>query len=155
MKHASQLMPVVQAFQDRLGDDLIAIVLFGSQARGEATSTSDWDIFLIAHSLPVSTFQRHLYLKEIIPSDWRSLIAIIAKTPEEFESHLSVRFWQRIVGGLVGEAQNFGSMSQLVMDARSESLDLLDGFDTPQNNVRAETRQRLIPHFELVAVPLR
>ena len=85
MKHASQLMPVVQAFQDRLGDDLIAIVLFGSQARGEATSTSDWDILLIAHSLPVRTFQRHLYLKEMIPSDWRSLIAIIAKTQEEFE----------------------------------------------------------------------
>lgn len=101
MKHASQLMPVVQAFQDRLGDDLIAIVLFGSQARGEATSTSDWDIFLIAHSLPVSTFQRHLYLKEIIPSDWRSLIAIIAKTPEEFESHLSDLFLDIATDGVV------------------------------------------------------
>lgn len=101
MKHASQLMPVVQAFQDRLGDDLIAIVLFGSQARGEATSTSDWDILLIAHSLPVSTFQRHLYLKEIIPSDWRSLIAIIAKTPEEFESHLSDLFLDIATDGVV------------------------------------------------------
>ena len=101
MKHASQLMPVVQAFQDRLGDDLIAIVLFGSQARGEATSTSDWDIFLIAHSLPASTFQRHLYLKEIIPSDWRSLIAIIAKTPEEFESHLSDLFLDIATDGVV------------------------------------------------------
>ena len=101
MKHASQLMPVVQAFQDRLGDDLIAIVLFGSQARGEATSTSDWDILLIAHSLPVRTFQRHLYLKEMIPSDWRSLIAIIAKTQEEFESHLSDLFLDIATDGVV------------------------------------------------------
>ena len=30
-------------------------------------------------------------------------------------------------------------------------FDPLDGFDAPQNNLRSETTQRIIPHFKLVA----
>ena len=37
------------------------------------------------------------------------------------------------------------------MNSRGESLDLLDGFDAPLNDLRAETRQRFIPDLELVA----
>src|SRR3990172_8049053 len=44
-------------------------------------------------------------------------------------------------------------MSQLVMDACSEPLDLLDGFDAPQDDLRAETSQRLIPDLKLIRVP--
>src|SRR5215212_2203181 len=40
-----------------------------------------------------------------------------------------------------------------MMDPGSESFDLLDGFDSPQDNLRPETSQRIIPHFKLVAVP--
>ena len=39
------------------------------------------------------------------------------------------------------------------MNARSETFDLLDSFDAPQNKLRTETSQRVIPHFELVTVP--
>jgi predicted nucleotidyltransferase len=96
-----QVEPVIQALKEGLGGDLVALVLFGSQARGEATPTSDWDILLIAHSLPEQTFQRHLYLKEMIPSEWRSLVAVIAKTPEEFESHLSDLFLDIATDGII------------------------------------------------------
>ena len=44
-------------------------------------------------------------------------------------------------------------MGLLVMDARCETLELLDGFDAPQDDLRAETSQRLIPHFELIVAP--
>lgn len=33
----ARLAPIVEALSNGLGDDLLAIVLFGSQARGEAT----------------------------------------------------------------------------------------------------------------------
>ncbi len=101
MNRSDQLNPVVQAFQDKLGHDFIALVLFGSQARGDAVPTSDWDLLLIARSLPGRTFQRHLYLKEIVPPEWRSLVAVIAKTPEEFESYLPDLFLDIATDGVV------------------------------------------------------
>ncbi|MCS6949802.1 MAG: nucleotidyltransferase domain-containing protein [bacterium] len=38
----ARLNEVVQHLREHLGDSLIAVVLFGSQARGEATPESDW-----------------------------------------------------------------------------------------------------------------
>ena len=38
------LSPVLDALRNGLGDDLVAVVLFGSQARGEADPQSDWDL---------------------------------------------------------------------------------------------------------------
>ena len=33
-------------------DRLVAVVLFGSRARGEGSETSDWDLLVIAEGLP-------------------------------------------------------------------------------------------------------
>ena len=43
---------VVAALQNALGDRLIAVVLFGSRARGEVAPRSDWDFLVIAEDLP-------------------------------------------------------------------------------------------------------
>ena len=67
---------------------LIAIVLFGSRARGEADETSDWDLLLIARDLPDGGLKRHLALKRALPKLWRGRVALLAKTPEEFEARL-------------------------------------------------------------------
>lgn len=82
------LQPVVEAIVERLGEDLVALALFGSQARGEARPESDWDLLLVAHHLPERSLQRHFFLKSILPEDWRAQISFLAKTPEEFESSL-------------------------------------------------------------------
>ncbi|MBK8432567.1 MAG: nucleotidyltransferase domain-containing protein [Chloroflexi bacterium] len=58
-----QLQPVTSALQEALGDDLVALVLFGSRARGDARPDSDWDLLLIAEGLPERPFARHLALK--------------------------------------------------------------------------------------------
>lgn len=79
----------ITALQAGLGDRLIAVVLFGSRARGEASAESDWDMLLIAEGLPPTPFERHLFLKRLLPHGCRGAVSFLAKTPEEFESHLA------------------------------------------------------------------
>ena len=80
---------------------IIAIILFGSQARGEADETSDWDLLLIASDLPVGTLERHFALKRALPPDWRGRIALLAKTAEEFEARLPALFLDIAEDGVI------------------------------------------------------
>jgi len=99
--HAHLLAEVVAALKQGLGNDLVAVVLFGSRARGEADGASDWDVLVIAQHLPGKTFQRHVRLKGLLPVAWRGQIAILAKTPAEFEAHLTSLFLDIALDGVV------------------------------------------------------
>jgi len=96
-----QMTAVLSALQQGLGRNLVAVVLFGSRARGEADEDSDWDLFLIARDLPSRPFQRHLYLKRLLPVDWRGQVTILAKTPEEFDSYLASLFLDIALDGII------------------------------------------------------
>ncbi len=80
--------PVVEALCGGLGPDLVALALFGSRARGEAAPESDWDLLVIAEHLPERPLERHFRLKALLPEAWRAQVAILAKTPAEFEARL-------------------------------------------------------------------
>jgi len=82
------LKKVLTALQTALGDHLIAVVLFGSRARGEASAESDWDLLVLAEGLPEKPFERHLFLKQQLPPDCRGAVSLLAKTPREFEASL-------------------------------------------------------------------
>jgi predicted nucleotidyltransferase len=86
--HLRPMSEVVAALRRGLGGDLIAVVLFGSRARGQADEASDWDLLLVARHLPEGTLDRHMRLKKLLPPAWRAQTAILAKTPHEFESYL-------------------------------------------------------------------
>ncbi|NLG85005.1 MAG: nucleotidyltransferase domain-containing protein [Firmicutes bacterium] len=73
---------VVQALRQGLGENLVAVVLFGSWARGEAGPESDWDLLVLAHGL--KPLPRHFRLKTMLPEAWRGRVSILAKTPSEF-----------------------------------------------------------------------
>jgi uncharacterized protein len=79
---------VVEALCQGLGDRLLAVVLFGSRARGDANQTSDWDMLVIAQNLPEKPFARRLYLKQLLPLSCRGAVSILARTPTEFKAHL-------------------------------------------------------------------
>jgi predicted nucleotidyltransferase len=79
---------VVEALQMGLGERLRAVVLFGSRARGDARPESDWDFLVIAEGLPERAFDRHLLIKQRLPSMCRGAVSILARTPEEFERRL-------------------------------------------------------------------
>jgi Polymerase beta, Nucleotidyltransferase len=49
---------IVSGLREGLGDDLLAVVLFGSRARGEAREGSDWDFLVVARDLPKRTLER-------------------------------------------------------------------------------------------------
>jgi uncharacterized protein len=83
------LNQTVASLKKILGDRLIAVVLFGSWARGDAREDSDWDRFVIAQDLPERPFPRHLFFVNQLPPECRAGVSILAKTREEFESLLS------------------------------------------------------------------
>lgn len=78
----------VAALRMALGDQLVAVVLFGSRARGEASAESDWDLLIIAEGLPEKPFQRRLFLKRLLPLGCGEAVSLLARTPEEFEARL-------------------------------------------------------------------
>jgi len=72
MDEQDPLAEVVRALKQGLGDNLVAVVLFGSQARREADPESDWDLLVLARRLPEKPLRRHFWLKELLPEAWRS-----------------------------------------------------------------------------------
>lgn len=92
---------VVTALREGLREDLVAVVLFGSHARGEATETSDWDLLVIARQLPGPPLERHFYVKKLLPVSWRGRVAVLGETVEEFESELPPLYLDIALDGVV------------------------------------------------------
>lgn len=78
------LNEVVQALKQGLGADLIAVVLFGSRARGEAHPDSDWDLLVIAENLPDSPWRRQQKILTLLPPQWQHQVNILTFTPGEW-----------------------------------------------------------------------
>ncbi len=78
------LAPVIEALRNDLGDDLLAVVLFGSRAREEAGPESDWDLLVIAENLPDSPWQRQKRILSLLPQAWRHQVNVLAYTSSEW-----------------------------------------------------------------------
>ena len=78
----------VEGLRGGLGQRLVAVVLFGSQARGDASPASDWDLLVIAEGLAERPFVRRLRLKQLLPAACRGLVSLLARTPREFEANM-------------------------------------------------------------------
>jgi len=74
----------VALLKEHFGEDLIAVALFGSAARGEAAATSDLDLFAIVEGLPARHFKRCTLLNDLVLPHVPRRVTIIAKTPREF-----------------------------------------------------------------------
>jgi uncharacterized protein len=79
---------IVSELREGLGDKLVAVVLFGSRARGEAREGSDWDFLVVARDLPKRTLERAFGLKKMVSPLHRGEASLLAKTPEEFTAGL-------------------------------------------------------------------
>ena len=71
-----------------LGERLVAVVLFGSRARGDARADSDWDLLVLADDLPQNPFDRQLFFGRLLLPNIPGAITVLAKSPKEFEAYL-------------------------------------------------------------------
>jgi predicted nucleotidyltransferase len=92
--------PIIEALKAKLGEGLVAIVLFGSRARGEGAGGSDWDLFLIAERLPDNPFDRQLELRALLPTEAEG-VSLVAKTREEFQAGFPPLYLDLAVDGVV------------------------------------------------------
>lgn len=88
--HHPQAIPVLQdavAMAHRLlGQQLVSVVLYGSRARGDARPDSDFDLLIIADSLPGERQRRELALDVAeVGFDYGLPIQILLVTPDEAE----------------------------------------------------------------------
>lgn len=91
----------IDALREALGDRLVAVVLFGSRARGDARTESDWDLLVLAEGLPDAVLERHRSLQRVLPLPRDGGIAVLAKTPAEFESRLPALYLDIALDGRV------------------------------------------------------
>src|SRR5919199_1813217 len=92
---------VVSKLREGLGGDLVAVVLFGSRARREAHEGSDWDVLVIARRLLGRTLERAIWLKRMLPPEYRGEVSLLAKTPKEFMSNLPDLYPDIALDGIV------------------------------------------------------
>ncbi len=92
---------IVSNLSEGLRGDLVAVVLFGSRARGEAHEGSDWDVLVIARRLPERTLERAIRLKRMLSPAWCGEVSLLAKTPEEFTAGLPDLYLDIAVDGVI------------------------------------------------------
>ncbi|RMF27351.1 MAG: nucleotidyltransferase domain-containing protein [Chloroflexi bacterium] len=100
-KLKEEIKPVIEALRKGLGESLIAVVLFGSRARGDATPASDWDLLVITRDLPARHLDRYRLLKAHLPPTWRGRVSILTKTPTEFEATLPPLYLDIALDGVI------------------------------------------------------
>ncbi|NCO38773.1 MAG: hypothetical protein AUJ96_27030 [Armatimonadetes bacterium CG2_30_66_41] len=89
---AALYRPVLDSLEETFGSRLKAVVLFGSQARGDATGTSDHDLLVVAEDLPTQPLARQRTIRmTLLPVLHRlpGAINFTAKTPAEVAANLT------------------------------------------------------------------
>jgi hypothetical protein len=101
LSNSINLKNVVDCYKDYLGDHLISIVLFGSQARGDAKEGSDYDLFIVADGLPPKPFKRVLFIRSPLEGQFPEKFCIIAKTPKEVMTDFPSLFLDLALDGII------------------------------------------------------
>jgi len=95
------LNTVVDKYKKYLGQKLVSIILFGSQARGEAKEGSDYDIFIIASDLPKNALERSRFIHKPMYESGLLSLSILAKTPEEFQKDVASLYLDLCLDGII------------------------------------------------------
>ena len=104
-----QYHPIVQSLENSFGERLKTVVLFGSQARGEAQINSDHDLFIVIEDLPTEPLARQRAVRTtLLPIliDLPGPVNFVAKRPDEVAANLTPLLLDVCIDGicLYGEA---------------------------------------------------
>ena len=78
---------VRDALRDALGDELVAVAIFGSHARGDAGPDSDLDLLVIVHGLPEDLRRQRRMLYDLLPDDLDISVQLVVYSRERFLSN--------------------------------------------------------------------
>ena len=95
--------PVVQALADTFADRLKAVVLFGSQARGQAGPASDHDLCVVIEGLSGDPLVRQRTVRSVLLPILDQLpgpISFLPKTPHEVAANLTALMLDVCVDGI-------------------------------------------------------
>lgn len=84
----SDLALYVEVLEARFASDLISVVVFGSQARGQAKPESDIDVLIVVRGLPRNRAERYGGLRDLarqVSNAFAQDVAPILLAPEEAE----------------------------------------------------------------------
>ncbi|WP_221290379.1 nucleotidyltransferase domain-containing protein [Stygiolobus caldivivus] len=92
--YRSLLEKLVNLMKEKLGDDLVSVVVFGSIARGDYRRDSDIDLFIVIKNLPKTVTERVILfdqfevmlegdLERLMDDGYYVTFSPILKTPEE------------------------------------------------------------------------
>jgi len=118
------LAPVLETLRNGLGDDLVAVVLFGSRARGEAGPESDWDLLVIAENLPDLPWQRQKRILALLPAKGNPPINLLAYTPAEWFALVTPLALDIALDGIVLYERSNAMLSARLMALRQQLFHL-------------------------------
>lgn len=98
---------IVDVYKSYLGENLVSIVLFGSQARGDATEKSNYDLFIVGRNLSTSRLERSRFIHKPMFEYRLPDLSIVAKTPEEFSQDVTPLLLNLCVEGVILYDTNF------------------------------------------------
>jgi len=128
------LGPLVESLRKGLGQNLIALVLFGSRARGESRNASDWDIFVLARSLPLLPMKRYGSLRGLCDEYLEGGVSFLAKTQKEFEEGFPSFYLDLALDGVIlydtkGYMQEkLGRIREIITEAGLKRVRIHGGF---------------------------
>jgi uncharacterized protein len=120
------------ALKSYFGQRLVAVVLYGSVARGDATPESDVDLLIVAAELPPSPRARNRILVELEEEFLPALLAPIHRQGRTIEVSTRIK--------TPDEAEQF---TPLYLDLTEDAVILYDRGDFFQN-IMDRLRQRLV-----------
>lgn len=85
---SNDLRQYVEVLERHVGADLVSVVVFGSQVRGQAKPESDVDVLIVIRGLPRSRFERYGGFRDLarqVSDKFAQDVAPILLTPEEAE----------------------------------------------------------------------
>jgi predicted nucleotidyltransferase len=98
--------PLVEALKSLFGDRLKTVVLFGSRARGDASSRSDHDLFVVIEGLPSDPVLRAKTVRRAL-LDAPFHANLMAKTPGEIDLNLTPLLLDVCVDGICLYGENY------------------------------------------------
>ncbi|MBI4668844.1 MAG: nucleotidyltransferase domain-containing protein [Elusimicrobia bacterium] len=127
-----EIKNVLEAWKKAFAKELVAVVLFGSRARGDYDSHSDWDLFVVFTNPPQNPWERVRMLRMAMPAGHPPL-NLLVHSPREIDRDISPLFLDVVLDGRVlYDPENF------FKERKTKALRIIQGAGLERRRVKNE-----------------